>query len=73
MNAYNKTPISFIAVIGFLASGISKEEEEYAAVHGHRRADGDVNIELRAGIKQREEALAEAGREREKRSDLRRL
>jgi hypothetical protein len=52
--------------------------EEYAAVHGHRRADGDEDIELERasnrGKKKRtlaqaqaEEAPAEAGRESEKR------
>jgi hypothetical protein len=59
-------------------AGLAEEEEEYAAVHGHRRADADEDVELERassrGKKKRtlaqaqaEEAPGEAGREREKR------
>ncbi|KAF8264664.1 hypothetical protein EI94DRAFT_1779516 [Lactarius quietus] len=60
-------------------AGLAEEEEEYAAVHGHRRVDADEDVELERasnrGKKKRtlaqaqaEEAPAEeGGREREKR------
>ena len=62
------------------SAGLAEEEEEYAAVHGHRRVDVDEDVELERasnrGKKKRtlaqaqaEEAPApaEGGREREKR------
>ena len=60
------------------SAGLAEEEEEYTAVHGHRRVDVDEDVELERasnrGKKKRtlaqtqaEEAPAEGGREREKR------
>ena len=42
-------------------SGLAEKEEEYAAVHEHRQADGDEHIEVeRAASRGKKDTLAQA-------------